>query len=214
MRSLLKATLRPQRQIRTRRSPLDCTPSYTTSGGETVWKCHVWGTNGDHTSDMGMGYVARQGSSCLRPNTEEPALCEQLKAPLVPSVVLRRGGEEGRPRYQTSHPPAYPIYHARVHPVRCQRRSARGIRSLLKPALRPQRQIHTRRFPLDLAATTALNDPPGRARPGQVSCRTLAFSWGKTRSHAHGRFAQEKVGVRHETRTGYYAAFVRANGGT
>ena len=65
-----------------------------------------------------------------------------------------------------------------------------------------------------LAATTALNDPPGRTRPGQVSCRTPAFSWAKTRSHAHGRFAQEKAGVRHETRTGYYAAFVRANGGT
>ena len=136
------------------------------------------------------------------------------KSAASPLCCSEEGGVEGRPRYQTSHPPAYPIYHARVQTVRCHRRSARGIRSLLKPALRPQRQIHTRRFPLDLAATTALNHPPGRARPGQVSCRTPPFSWAEIGFYARGGFAQEKGGVRHETRTGYSAAAVWANGGT
>ena len=65
-----------------------CIPSLTLSVGDTLWKRHVWGPNRDHTKSMDMGYVARQGSTCLRPKTEEPALCEQLKAPLVSSVVL------------------------------------------------------------------------------------------------------------------------------
>ena len=100
------------------------------------------------------------------------------KSAASPLCCSEEGGVEGRPRYQTSHPPAYPIYHARVQPVRCQRRSARGIRSLLKPALRPQRQIHTRRFP---GCHNRAKRPPRACppRPGFVSypSHLLGINW-------------------------------------